>query len=300
MRRLFERPALSLVIISYNMERELPRTLLSLSPAMQRGLDGAEYEVIVVDNGSARAPDQRTIAAIIPNLKVISQPRPTASPVPAIHTGLRRARGDLVGVFVDGARMASPGLLAAALAASRLHPRPVIGALGFHLGPAPQFESVPAGYDQAQEDALLASAGWEADGYRLFGIAALGASASGGWFVLPNESNSLFLRREHWRAEGGVFDRRFVTPGGGFANIDAWKRLAEDPRNQPIILLGEATFHQVHGGIAASAPPETWRRFADEYAAIRGEPFSSPRREPLFLGGFNDLSRPTLRLGMAG
>ena len=44
-------PAVSLVVISYEMTRELPRTLLSLSPSHQ-GLDGCDYEIILVDNAS--------------------------------------------------------------------------------------------------------------------------------------------------------------------------------------------------------------------------------------------------------
>jgi len=38
-------PKVSIVVISYNMGRELPRTLYSLSPMMQVGVSGDEYEV---------------------------------------------------------------------------------------------------------------------------------------------------------------------------------------------------------------------------------------------------------------
>src|SRR4029079_2073734 len=103
----------------------------------------------------------------------------------------------------DGARMASPGLLARALAASRLHKLPIIGTIGFHLGPDVQMESVKHGYNQAVEDELLARSGWELDGYRLFSISSLAGSSAGGWFDLPEESNAFFLRREHWRTIGG-------------------------------------------------------------------------------------------------
>ena len=45
-------PDLSVVVIGYRMERELPRTLRSLSPAMQRGIKAEQYEIILIDNGS--------------------------------------------------------------------------------------------------------------------------------------------------------------------------------------------------------------------------------------------------------
>ena len=48
---------LSLIVISFNMRRELPRTIRTLSPSMQRGLGSADYEIIVVDNGSTEMLD---------------------------------------------------------------------------------------------------------------------------------------------------------------------------------------------------------------------------------------------------
>ena len=154
-------------------------------------------------------------------------PNATVSPVPAINLGMTLARGELVGIFIDGARMASPGLLAYALAASRLHPRPMIGTIAFHLGPSVQMESVKHGYDQGPEDALLAQSGWDDDGSRLFGISAFAGSSAGGWFDLPAESNAVFLRAEHWRDLGG-WDERFETPGGGLADLDMWSRICAD------------------------------------------------------------------------
>ena len=50
--KLPSRPDISLVIAAYNMARELPRTLRSLMPSYQRGMDGLFCEIIVIDNGS--------------------------------------------------------------------------------------------------------------------------------------------------------------------------------------------------------------------------------------------------------
>jgi len=196
-------PKLSVIVIGHNMPRELPRTIRSLSPAMQRDIEPGDYEVILIDNGSTQTCDEDELRRLLPGLGVHRMQNATVSPVPAINFGLTVARGDLVGVCIDGARMASPGLLSKALAASRLHRRPVIGTIAFHLGPDVQMESVRHGYNQAIEDKLLARSGWEADGYRLFTISVFGGSSSGGWFKLPAESNALFLRAEHWRALGG-------------------------------------------------------------------------------------------------
>ena len=145
----------SMVVISYNMPREIPRTVLSLGPPHQRDVLAEDVEIIVVDNGSKRMFDAAECAKLAPNVRVLQQPNPTHSPAAAVNFGLREARGELVGVLVDGARIASPGLVAMALRAARLHERPVISTHGFHLGPDLQQRSVPRGYGQAQEDALL-------------------------------------------------------------------------------------------------------------------------------------------------
>jgi glycosyltransferase involved in cell wall biosynthesis len=279
------RPKLSVIVIGYNMARELPRTIRSLSPAIQRGIDPRDYEVILIDNGSTKAFDQAELRRFLPDLVIHRMRDATVSPVPAVNLGLELARGDLVGVCIDGARIASPGLLGKALAASRLHERPVIGTISFHLGP--QVQSVKHGYNQAVENDLLAHSGWEADGYRLFAISTFAGSSIGGWFVLPAESNAFFLRAGHWRDLGG-WDEGFVTPGGGLVNLDTWARACADPEAELIMLLGEATFHQVHGGVATNSADLPYELFHEEYVRLRGHPYERPTRQPRYFGTLPD------------
>lgn len=284
-------PTLSLVLIAYEMERELPRTVLSLSSAMQVGIHAEDYEIIIVDNGSRRPLDEAGLQRIASNVRVLRMPDPTPSPAPAIHLGLEAASGDLIGVWIDGARMASPGLLKNAVAAARLHPNPVIGTFSLHLGSKTQMLSVLEGYCQSVEDELLARCDWEKDGYRLFGVSCFAGSSPHGWFSLPNETNALFLERSEWRRLGGGYDPRFVSPGGGLANLDLWRRLVNDPARGVVMLLGEGTFHQFHGGVATNALTSPWSDFADEYKAIRQEPYQAPVRTPLLYGALNQYSK---------
>lgn len=282
--RLWRRPRLSVIVIAYNMARELPRTVKSLSPSMQQGVSARDYEIIVVDNGSSRAFDRQGVLSIAPNIIIASQKNPTSSPVPAINSGLKLARGDLVGVFIDGARMASPGLLAAALEAAKTTTmNPVVGSLAFHLGPEVQMQSCRKGYNQEIEDRLLQSLDWEADGYRLFDGSVFAGSSHGGWHDLPAETNALFLRRDYWRRLGG-YDPQFCSKGGGLANLDIWRRVCDDPANDVIMILGEGTFHQVHGGIATNLPGPQKLEFQEEYRRIRGGSFEKSARRPRFFG----------------
>ncbi len=284
---------LSVVLVSYNMAREIPRTLRSLSRTMQWGMDDTKYEILLVDNGSSEPVDYDLCRQIIPDIKILETDGQSSSPVDAINLGLSIATGELVGVFIDGARMASPGLLRQALDAAAPLCKPVIGTIAFHLGPDVQMKSVQAGYNQAVEDELLESCDWQSDGYRLFGISTLAASSSRGWFMVPKETNALFMRREHWTALGG-YDPAFVTRGGGHANHDMWYRACHDTGSEVVMLLGEATFHQVHGGIATNASQSRSAAYIEEYRAIRGYAHKHPDVKPRFYGSLTTQSAQTM------
>jgi glycosyltransferase involved in cell wall biosynthesis len=283
-------PKLSVVVCAYNMARELPRTIRSLSPEMQRSIGPSDYEIIVVDNGSTRPADAAECTRWSARLETISIDPQAASvsPAHAINIGIARARGDVIGVMIDGARIASPGLLGSALAASRIDDRAVIVTLGFHLGTKMQMQSVHEGYCQAEEDRVLEEARWFEDGYRLFGLSVLAGSSQRGWFRPLSESNALFMRRALWDELGG-FDERFVSPGGGYVNLDTLSRAVSLPDSVVVTLLGEGTFHQVHGGVATNALESINHVFEEEYLQIRGRPYEPPEYRSAYYGAIPDL-----------
>ncbi|MBV9407621.1 MAG: class I SAM-dependent methyltransferase [Candidatus Eremiobacteraeota bacterium] len=275
--------AVSVVVVVHDMAREAPRTLHSLSPAYQRNIAADEYEIIVVDNGSAVPLDPAVVTGIASNARVIRIDPAPPSPASAINRGLAEARGDVVGVMIDGARLATPGLLHFARHAAALYDTAVVATMGWYLGHDLQGWSGPAGYTAAREDDLLASVGWPDDGYRLFEIGTMDESSVDGWFQPISESNALFLRRDAWERLGGV-DERFTSPGGGLLNLDTFRRAIELPNAQLVLLLGEATFHQLHGGVSTNAFPtqqmRNWERWSAEYIAVRGRPYTVPERMP--------------------
>jgi len=273
---------LSIVVVVHDMVRELPRTLRSLDPAHQIGIEADDYEVIVVDNGSAVPVDPSLVEGFGGQLRLERIDPAPPSPVRAANHGLALARGDLVGLIVDGARIASPGLLAGALRARLLADRPVITTPAFHLGSVAHMRAGEVGYDQDAEDALLADSGWETDGYRLFSIASLAGSSGRGLFGPMGESSSLFTRRELWDELGGL-DERFDLPGGGLANHDLYRRACALAGVELVVLLGEATFHQYHGG-AATSRRFTWDEMHAQYEAVRGKAYTPPPNRPLYLG----------------
>jgi glycosyltransferase involved in cell wall biosynthesis len=273
------KPQLSVIVVVYNIPREAPRTLHSLSAEYQRDIAADDYEVIVVDNGSNPPFDADVLEGLSGNFRLIRLDPAPPSPARAINVGLAAARGDVIGVMIDGARMVTPGLLHFARAGVTLYRHAVVATLGWYLGLDQQRWAIEGHYTREREDALLASIEWPADGYRLFEIAALDESSFDGWYGTLVESNGLFLSRESWNLMNGV-DERFDAPGGGFLNLDIIIRACELPDSRLVILLGEGTFHQLHGGIATNARPDaigdavaSWRA---QYEAIRGRPWQLP------------------------
>ena len=282
------KPRVSVIVVVFNIPREAPRTLYSLSAEYQRDIAADDYEVIVVDNGSDPPFDAGILESLSGNFRLIRLDPAPPSPAHAINVGLAAARGDVIGVMIDGARMVTPGLLHFARAGVGLYPRAIVSGLGWYLGLDQQRWALECHYDRAREDALLASIEWPADGYRLFEIAALDETTVDGWFGTVAELNGLFLSRQSWDLMNGA-DERFDAPGGGFLNLDIIIRACELADSRLVILLGEGTFHQLHGGIATNARPgaiqeavASWRA---QYQEIRGRPWSPPAsRQRSFLG----------------
>ena len=143
-----------------------------------------------------------------------------------------------------------------------------------------------AGYDEAAEDRLLADLDWEHDGYRLFSAATLAASSARGWFRPMGESNGLFMPAALWQELGGL-DEGFALPGGGLSNHDLFRRACELDDVQLVVLLGEGTFHQIHGG-AATSGRIGWDEMHAEYVARRGHAYQPPPNERLYVGTVPD------------
>lgn len=61
----------SVIVVAYNIPREINRTLHSLSPAYQRDIAAEDYEVLVVDNGSVPPLDREFVASFGANFRLI-------------------------------------------------------------------------------------------------------------------------------------------------------------------------------------------------------------------------------------
>lgn len=289
-------PRLSIVVVAYNMQRELPRTLYTLSAHYQNSVKADDYEVIVVDNGSCTVMEHAELTSYGANFRLVEVSMPSHSPVPAVNLGLEEASGDNVAIMIDGARMLSPGVIFWTLEAMRVFKDVAVSVPSWHLGPDVQNRSMQLGYNQQVEDNLLARTDWQGDGYRLFDCCErLDPSSEGAaWFETLAESNFVACSKQRALELGG-FDARFTSPGGGACNLDFFGRLV-NAGCCIVSLFGEGTFHQTHGGVSTnvSEREHPWSEIESEYHSIRGRAWSRPKYDPILLGRMSENAKRLL------
>jgi glycosyltransferase involved in cell wall biosynthesis len=285
-----ETPEISVVLIVHNMRREAPRTLRSLTPGYQQCIRADQYEVIVVENGSTDPLDPVMVTGLGGQFTYHYLTHPPPSPAFAINYGAALARGRILAIMIDGACLLTPGVLATARRAFGAFENPVVMTRYYYMGPGKQNISMTKGYNQQAEDALLEKIGWPGDGYRLFEVGTpllISSTDKFSWFYKMFESGCLFMHRKTFEAIGRC-DERFDIPGGGFLNMDLYREAARLPDTDIIQLIGEGTFHQLHGGATTNIRHEDQARVIEnyrrQYVAIRGEEFAVSPKKVYFLG----------------
>lgn len=288
------KPQLSIVVIFYNMRREAVRTLYSLTTRYQRNIEESDYEVIVMDSNSSEPLDREWVEGLQDNFsyRYIEADAPT--PCKALNQGARMAQADTVVSHIDGARILSPGVLHYMLGAKKAFDHPFTYTIGMHLGHKRQGISVSEGYNQIVEDELLETVPWQEDGYRLFDVACLAGSSKEGYLYPVYESNCFAIEKTFLTEIGG-FDEAFTTLGGGLVNLDMFRKLMQHPATTPVMLIGEGSFHQFHGGVSTNVPAEKnpWAEYDKEYERLRGTRFEfiGYPEQPVFLGRLERNSR---------
>ncbi len=278
----------SFVLIVYDMPAQAQNTVRSLLPDYQRDARSQDYEVLIVENESANTMSRDFLDSLPSNFSYHLRKETQPTPIHAINYGIERARGDNVCVMIDGARLLTPGVVKNTILGHRVSDRAVVTVPGYHLGFELHQKAVGSGYDLDQEKALMRTISWPDNGYRLFDISCFSGSCANGFYLAHSESNCISMPREIWDDLGG-YDVRFDMRGGGLVNLDLYKRACEYPGITHIFLHGEGTFHQLHGGVTTGGQDiEDRQKFIDaireQYQQIRGQRFSAPETNPIFLG----------------
>jgi hypothetical protein len=279
---------ISFVVVAYNMPEQAENTIRSLLPGYQRGAPREHYEVLIVENESANTISREFLETLPANFSYHLRQETRPTPIYAINYGLQRARGRNICVMIDGARLLTPGVVGNMILGHKLTEQAIVTVPGYHLGEELQQNAVSSGYDVEHERQLMQSIAWPDNGYRLFEIACFSGSCKWGFFLSQSESNCISMPRELWDALGG-YETRFEAHGGGLVNLDLYKRACEQPGIQHVVLLGEGSFHQFHGGATTGGDDEQARAqviegIKEEYRRIRGQKYKAPETDPIYLG----------------
>lgn len=286
----------SFIVIVYDMPAQARNTVRSLLADYQQEVRSEDYEVLIVENDSENTLSQVFLDSLPPNFSYHLRQESQPTPIHAINYGIEHASGDNICVMIDGARLLTPGVVKNIIRGHRLCEHAVVTVPGYHLGHQLQQEAVGGGYNVEQEEALMTSISWPADGYRLFDIACFSGACSAGFYVPHGESNCISMPRELWQALGG-YDAQFDMRGGGVVNMDLYKRACEYPGVTHVFLHGEGTFHQFHGGVttggeAAEARQEFITAIKQQYQEIRGRKFENPVTDVVYLGELSAHAQP--------
>jgi hypothetical protein len=271
------------------MRREIPRTLQSLAATYQRDCAGLDYEVLVLDNNSSEHLDEGMVKSCGDRFHYHFLQDAPPSPAYALNYGAKHSSGEILCFMIDGAHLLTPGTFSTALACFRAFGNPLVLTRYFFMGPAAQNESILEGYNQEQEDRLLASIDWPRDGYRLFevGVPLQGRQPRITWFNKMLETNCLFMTRSLFERIGGA-NERFDIPGGGFLNMDLYSEAAAVDGVTPVQLIGEGSFHQLHGGTTTNVSPAErdakLEMYHDQYRRIRGRDCTVTDKDIYYFG----------------
>ncbi len=290
--------ALSVVVVFYNMRREAERTLHSLSRSYQHGIEDLDYEVIVVENGSAE--NEKLGAAFVqsfgPEFRYLDLGEDaTPSPANALNRGIALAHGTAIALMIDGAHVLTPGLLRFGMLGLEVYAPAMVATQQWYVGPGQQPDAMMHGYDEEYEDRLFEEIEWPNDGYRLFDIGHFVGERD--WFDGLWESNCIFVPRALLEQVGGM-DESFSMAGGGYANLDFYERIGASPDVTVVSILGEGSFHQAHGGTTTNESDVDERSqllasYDRHYVGLRGRAFRGPGKPIHFVGSMFESARRT-------
>lgn len=284
------RKKLSIIVVVYSMPKQAMNTIYSLSCHYQKSVTVDDYEIIVIENKSEHTLDEQRLYKMGSNIRYQLRNETHSSPVFAINAAVELSRSKFVAIMIDGARMLSPGVVRATLDAIAISKNSIVAVPGYHLGSEPQQHAIKNGYNEEAETHLLQSIDWKNNGYKLFDIACFsGSSAEHGILQRVPESNFLTLPRKLFIELGG-YDESFNSHGGGYANLDMFKRVCEQNKVRIFSPICEGTFHQYHGGATTGGDKgdrnKLMSTLTEQYKKLRGEEYTAPEIDQELIGKF--------------
>jgi hypothetical protein len=281
------------------MPRQAMNTLYSFSAAYQKNVAVDDYEVIVVENHSMHNLNRKEVLSLGSNFHYFLRDEKGVSPVPAVNFAFEQARGQYIGLSIDGARLVTPRVIEYAMLAFDIHKHALVMVPGYHLGEQDQKFHLDSGHSEEKEIARLKELDWRAYGYRLFQFATWSSSNQRGYFQPMQECSCIFASAKDFEKIGRA-DSRFALPGGGSINLHIYRSLGMLPQSKLFVLPGEGSFHQFHGGVTTQqhsnheARQVLLKQFDQQLNELWQGEFKALTREPMMLGAVTRWAQPFL------
>ncbi len=290
-------PKVSVILIGYKMASQLENTLASLAADYQRGVCEEDYEVIVMENSSSENLPPAVVARLPANFHYSLREETAVTPVYAVNEAFARCRAPVICLMIDGARMASPGIIRTALDAFAITEDAVVAVPGYHLGSDEQHMVEGVADQLAYERELLNSVDWRGNGYELFSISTFSGANRRGYLQPIMECNCVFASAANYAAIGHA-NTDFQLPGGGSINLHMYRSLGMLPGTRLFVTPGEGSFHQYHGGVTTSSYEEREAEIEKHRVQLHSYwpgGFHSLRREPSLIGAVPPQAQPFLQ-----
>jgi len=288
------KPKLSVVVVIHNMPMQASNTVASLCPSYQQSVSADDYEVIIIENRSLHLLDSRVISNFQGNIQYFLRDESGVSPAAAINEAFSKCRGDFVCLNIDGARLLSPKIIHYTLSAIKLSQNALVMTPAYHLGDTEQHHYNDLANIVEEQQNLLAKLQWKNNGYLLFEQSVPSPGNRTGFLNPFFECSTLTAAREHWLSIGPA-DLRFNLAGGGALNLHILRQLGLISDILPVVILGEGSFHQYHGGTTTSSSQERQSLLAQfklQLDQIWLNEFHPLRKQPLYIGNLCEFSCP--------
>ena len=281
---------LTILVVFFNGRREAERTLHSLTTKYQLDAVPGSYKVMVLDSGSTEPLDPERIKSFGKYFEYHYVETNYPSPAEALQKGLTFVDTPYVGISIDGARMLSPGIINGFFEILKIDKNPFVYTPRYYLGKYVQMDSVKRGYKKETEDLLLNSVNWKENGYHLFKISSIEQSEEYEYDAL-GESNLFFCSTKELR-ESEQLDKPYYSLGGGLMNLDCFLFFTSHKHIKTYCLVGEATFHQIHGGVVSNAKREESKlpQYRKEFFKINNSTYHRITYDVNFYGHYNSIT----------
>lgn len=281
---------LTILVVFFNGKREAERTLHSLTTDYQIDSVKGSYKVLVLDSGSSEPLDQARVESFGDYFEYHYVKTSHPSPTEALAYGLSITDTPYISVCIDGARMLSPGILKHFFQILEVDSNPHVFTPRYYIGEYDQMDSVHLGYNKEEEDKLFKSIPWRENGYRLFDICSIEQSEEYE-YGSPAESNLFFVKTDEL-IKSKIFEKPYYSAGGGLINLDCFLYFSNRPKIKNYCLVGEGTFHQIHGGVASNTAREDNKvpEYRIEYYKINNTSYHRTRFDIIYYGKYNEHS----------